>query len=154
MPSLVDVAKQAETVHGVPVYGVSSKGIAYLLGRFPELRAQIAGRTVEVEEWIAMGGDCVAAIIAAGCGHPANEEQEAAAGLLPADKQADFLAPILRLTMPQGVGPFVEKVTGIASVLGDVQSTTAQAPKSSRRSTNSSASPTTKPDSGTALLAN
>lgn len=152
MPSLVDVARQTDTVHGVPVYGVSAKGIAYLLGKFPELRALMAGRTVEVEQLMAMGGDAIAAIIAAGCGHPGNAEEEAAAALFSADTQADFLEPILRLTMPKGVGPFVEKVTALAGTLGDVQSMTAPAPKSSKRSTNSSVPATTKDDSGTVRL--
>ena len=65
-----------------------------------------------------MGGDAVAAIIAAGCGYPGDNTAETIAGSLSLDIQADFLAAILRLTLPNGVGPFVEKLTALGSLLG------------------------------------
>ena len=57
--------------------------------------------------------------------------------MLPIDTQADFLAAILRLTLPKGVGPFVAKLTGLASIL-DVEaarSDTAQGSMSPKPST-------------------
>ena len=72
MVSLLDVAPKAESieVQGTPVavHGVSAKGFAYLLGRFPELRMLMTGQTVDANRLMAVGGDAVAAIIAAGCG--------------------------------------------------------------------------------------
>ena len=141
MAGLVDIAPAVETVDvgGTPVkcYGVSAKGIAYLLARFPDLRAMMAGQEVETDALFAMGGDAVAAIIAAGCGFPADTEQEAAAAVLSVDVQADLLAAILKLTMPGGVGPFVEKLTRLGSVVGDVQSSSAPASKSRKPSLHS-----------------
>lgn len=64
-------------------------------------------------------GDAVAAIIAAGCGYPADEKAEAVAGNLSLDAQADLLAAILRLTVPRGIGSFVEKLTALGGILGD-----------------------------------
>jgi len=54
----------------VAVHGVSAKGLAYLLGRFPDLRRLMSGQDVGVDQLPAAGGDAVEAIIAAGCGAP------------------------------------------------------------------------------------
>lgn len=122
MPGLLDIAPAVETVEirgtKVEVYGVSVKGIAYLLQRFPELRAMLSGREVNADRLIEIGGDAVAAIIAAGTGYPGNEQAEAVAGSLSLDEQADLLAAIVKLTMPGGVGPFVEKLSALGLGLG------------------------------------
>ena len=121
MVGLIDLAPSTEfvSVHSgsVPVHGVSAKGLAHLLGRFPELLKLMTGQDVGAEQLMAIGGDAIAAIIAAGCGHPGEEHAEAAAGNLPLDAQADFLAAILRLTLPKGLGPFVAKLTALGSIL-------------------------------------
>jgi hypothetical protein len=72
---------------------------------------------VEATQLIALGGEAVAAIIAAGCGYPGDEKAEAIAGSLSLDAQADLLAAVLRLTLPRGIGPFVAKLTGLAGIL-------------------------------------
>lgn len=148
MPGLMDVIPAAAKVAvgdvTLEVRGVSAKGVAYLLGRFPELRALMAGREVPLPELMAMGGDAVAAIIAAGCGYPGDEAAEQRAGEFAVDAQADLLAAILKLTMPNGVAPFVEKLTALAGAVGDDQSTKALAQKSGKQSTTSSRSDTTK----------
>jgi hypothetical protein len=82
-----------------------------------------------------MGGDAVAAIIAAGCGYPGDEKAEAVAGRLSIDAQADLLAAILRLTLPAGLGPFVEKLTVLGGILDAAPSATALASKSPKPST-------------------
>jgi hypothetical protein len=121
MASLLDIAPRTESieVQGAPVavHGISAKGVAHLLGRFPELRKLMSGQEVETDELMAMGGDAVAAIIAAGCGYPGDEKAEEVAGRLAIDAQADLLAAILRLTLPSGVGPFVEKLTALGGIL-------------------------------------
>lgn len=121
MVGLIDIvpATLSVSVGGkdVSVNGVSAAGLAHLLGRFPELRALMSGQEVGTEQLIAMGGDVVGAIIAAGCGYPANEKAEQIGRTLPVGDQADILAAILKLTMPQGVGPFVEKLTALGTVL-------------------------------------
>ena len=74
MIGLIDIAPKIETVEvqgtSVGVHGVSAKGLAHLLGRFPELRMLMTGQEVEAPALMTMGGDAVAAIIAAGCGIP------------------------------------------------------------------------------------
>jgi hypothetical protein len=80
MVGLIDIAPRVETVAvqgtPVPVHGISAKGLAHLLGRFPELRKLMIGQEVEVEQLMAMGGDAVAAIIAAGCGYPGDKAKK------------------------------------------------------------------------------
>jgi hypothetical protein len=121
MVGLIDIAPCTETIavqgSAVEVRGVSAKGLALLLSRFPELRKLMTGLEVESDQLIALGGEAVAAIIAAGCGYPGDEKAEAIAASLSLDSQADFLAATLRLTLPKGVGPFVAKLTGLASIL-------------------------------------
>ena len=72
MVGLIDLAPNVETVSvhdkAVAVHGISAKGLAYLLGRFPDLRKLMTGQEVGAEQLLAVGGDAVAGIIAAGCG--------------------------------------------------------------------------------------
>jgi hypothetical protein len=121
MVGLIDIAPRTETVEvqgaSVAVHGISAKGVASLLGRFPELRRLMSGQEVEAEQLMQMGGDAVAAIIAAGCGYPGDEKAEAVAGRLAIDAQADLLAAILRLTLPVGLGPFVDKLNRLGGIL-------------------------------------
>jgi hypothetical protein len=147
MVGLIDIAPNVETVDvqgkSVTVHGVSAKGVAHLLGRFPELRMLMTGQDVETAKLMTMGGDAVAAIIAAGCGYPGDEKAETVAGRLSIDAQADLLAAILRLTLPVGLGPFVEKLTALGGILdprsesgaGVAPSGTAPASNSPRPST-------------------
>jgi hypothetical protein len=121
MVGLIDIAPSVEMVdvQGAPVevHGVSASGLALLLSRFPDLRKLMTGLDVEATQLIALGGEAVAAIIAAGCGYPGDEKAEAVAAGLSLDAQADFLAAILQLTLPKGIGPFVAKLTALASIL-------------------------------------
>jgi enoyl-CoA hydratase/carnithine racemase len=137
MVGLIDIAPLVETVdvQGSPVtvHGVSARGLASLLGRFPELRMLMTGQEVQAEQLIAMGGDAVAAIVAAGCGYPGDEAAETVAGKLSLDSQADLLATILRLTLPKGVGPFVEKLTALGSILDADGARSDMAPASKSR---------------------
>ena len=139
MVGLVDIAPAVErvTVRGqeVEVFGVSAAGVAMLLARFPDLRKLFAGRDVGLDDLLAMGGDLVAAIIAAGTGDPGDPVAEEAAGRLGIDEQADLLAAILRVTLPKGVGPFVEKLLALGGGLDAAgRSATGPATTSRKRS--------------------
>jgi hypothetical protein len=140
MPGLLDIAPAVETVDvrgsKITVYGVSAKGIAHLLARFPELRLMMTGRSVDVNRLMEIGGDAVAAIIAAGIGFPGDEAQEEAACRLSIDDQADLIAAILKLTLPKGVGPLVEKLTGMGVLLNAEASSSAAVTKSRKQSSN------------------
>jgi len=137
MAGLLDIAPVAETVTingtDVQVSGVSAKGIAHLLARFPEIRMAMTGRGVDASRWLEIGGDAITAIIAAGVGHPGDEKYEAAADGLPIDAQIELVAAILKVTMPGGPGPFVEKLTAQLGLVGDL-SNMAPATKSPKAS--------------------
>ena len=139
MVGLIEIAPRVETVDVqgalVAVHGISARGVAHLLGRFPELRMLMTGQTVEAQKLMAMGGDAVAAIIAAGSGYPGDDKAEDIAGSLSVDAQADLLAAILRLTLPAGFGPFVDKLTALGHVLDAAPSDTAPASRSPKPST-------------------
>jgi hypothetical protein len=140
MVGLIDLAPASESVSvqntSVSVHGISAKGLAHVLGRFPELRKLMTGQHVEADQLLAIGGEAVAAIIAAGCGHPGDNHAETIASTLPIDTQADFLMAILRLTLPKGVGPFVAKLTELGGILDvDARSDTAPDTTSQKLST-------------------
>lgn len=124
MVGLIDIAPLTKTVTicdvTVNVSGVSARGIAQLLARFPELRALMTGREVAIENLLSLGGDVVAAIIAAGTGVPGDTAAEQAADKLSVDEQADLLVAIIELTMPRGLGPFVEKLSRLGLASGGV----------------------------------
>ena len=128
MVGLLDIVPAAETVdvggEKIAVHGVSATGLAYLIRRFPEL---LSGG-ISVEMLMSVGGDAVAAVIACGCGHPGNEAAEAVSASFSLDVQADLLAAILRLTMPQGVGPFVEKLAALKAAIIPAPATPPKAP--------------------------
>lgn len=117
MVGLIDLVPATEQVAGVTVYGVSARGIATLLARFPELRKLMSGVAVDAEQLIGIAPDAVAAIISCGIGKPGDKDTEEIIDRLPVETQADFLAAIMRLTMPQGVGPFVEKLSSLGGIL-------------------------------------
>lgn len=138
MVGLLDIAPLTERVsvrgQEIEVVGVSAKGIAHLLARFPELRALITGRGVSPETIMEIGGDIVAAIIAAGTGYPADQRAEEIAGSLAVSEQADLLSAILKLTMPSGFGPFVEKLAGLGNLFGGEAATAMPEQKSQKPS--------------------
>lgn len=137
MASLADLVAKSDTVQGVPVYGLSAQGIAVLLSRFPELRAVMVGREVDIDGLFASGGDMICAVIAAGTGNPGNRDEEKLAGRMTAETQAEFVSKILKLTFPNGVGAFVERLGNMLNLSPadeGAQSDTAPATKSLSRS--------------------
>lgn len=117
MVGLIDIAPVTSSLvirgNKIVVTGVSARGVAHLLARFPQLRALMTGRDVALDEIIRLGGDVVAAMIAAGIGKPGDESQEAAVDNLSLEEQADLLFAIIRLTIPNGVGPLVDKLSSL-----------------------------------------
>lgn len=126
MPGLLDVAASTKTVPvgsgHVTVPGVSARGIAVLLERFPVVRELFTGKSpsLTADAIIKIVPDAIAAIIAAGCGSPGDPEAEKVADALPAETQAELLEAIMEVTMPKGAGPFVERLMGMARVMDGV----------------------------------
>ena len=140
MVGLIDIAPlTAEVVirgSSIAVTGVNAKGVAMLLARFPELRALVTGREVALEAILALGGKVVAAIISAGTGTPGDMQAEKAADNLTLEEQADLLAAIFRMTMPNGIGPFVEKLEALGIGPGPAGGSATPGPRSPKPSRN------------------
>lgn len=143
MAGLLDIAPATEQVAGVAVYGVSARGLAHLLGKFPELRKAMSGVGVSMEDVAKAAPDAISAIIAAGVGKPGDEETEELADRLPLEVQAEFLEAIIRLTMPKGVNPFLQRLATLGIAFNGAPVADTQEPKSRKRSTTSSASEAT-----------
>lgn len=122
MVSLLDIvpleaSNETVTIRGkkLEVYGISLVGIVKLFRRFPELSGMLTGGIagVGVEKLIELVPQAVTAIIAAGLGHADDAKHEAAAARLGVEEQIDIVQAILKITIPSGVGPFVDKLNGL-----------------------------------------
>lgn len=109
--SLLEIMPQTRKVAGVTVTGISVRGLAILFREFPELSNVLITRenTLTAEDLLNRAPDAVAQIIAAGTGHPGEPEYVAAADKMSLELQLDFIAEIIKATMPNGVNPFLEK---------------------------------------------
>jgi hypothetical protein len=142
MVGLIDIAPAVETVTvrgtPVPVFGVSAAGIAYLLRKYPEIRMLLSGKMPETERLFDLGGGVVAAVIAAGTGAPGSEEHEAVAMSLSINDQITLVEAIMRVTMPEGFGPFAARLQAIGDRVGLAASATEPGTKSGKQSKRSS----------------
>lgn len=129
MPGLLDHAPATFDVAGVTGPGVSSAGVAFLLTVFPELKKLMTGMELKLgfDEIVALAPNAIAAIIANGCGYTpgASAESleqyklaEAKAASLNVGSQIDIIDAILKITMPGGAGPFVEKLEKMGDFVG------------------------------------
>ena len=117
MPSLADIAGTGETVdiRGLKfeVRGIGAADIATMLAKFPALRAAWTNRPTTAEDWFKAVPELVPMLIAAGCGKINDDAEIEAASRLSIEDQASLLAPIWKLTMPSGLGPFVNRLTAL-----------------------------------------
>ncbi len=122
MVGLLDIAPVVDVVEvngeQVSVPGISVAGIAILLQRYPIL-GDMLNKGISVESMFTAGPDAVAAIIAAGCGNPGNEQVEQIAKTLNMQTQIDLVAAIIRRTLPKGIGPFVESINKLMANFSD-----------------------------------
>lgn len=131
MAGLLDVAGSEFVTVGdkqVEVFGVSWKGLAVLSARFPEFGAMLSGGDVSSDKLMGLAGDALAAVIAAGCGMLGDEATEKHAERLSANIQTDLLAAILRRTIPDGPGPFVDKLLAAQRIAAGSSETALPAP--------------------------
>lgn len=118
MVGLLDIAPLTETVdiHGttIEVRGLGVDDLAYLIQRFPEVGRALVERTIDAAGIVGLGPGIVGAAIAVAIGAQGDLAQEkAATSRLTLTEQVDVVAVIMRLTTPEGVVPFVERLTGL-----------------------------------------
>jgi len=120
MADLLDIAPttavEVVKINGqrIIVHGLRAPALASIAARFPKLIGLFLGGFSSADlgpKFIEQLGEATGPIIAAGCGHLADEkyEQHAAAMLLLED-QLRLVIAIIRLTFPNGFGFFVEMV--------------------------------------------
>jgi hypothetical protein len=127
MADLLDIAPSTAVevvkIEGlrVNVRGVSVDAIASIVARFPELKSLVDGGSSDsfLPRLIQGCGAAVGPIIAAGCGHLADEAYEQHAAKLLPEHQMKFLKAIFGLTFPNGIGSFVEELTGLIGGTGE-----------------------------------
>lgn len=120
MVGLLDLKVASEKVrvgdNEVEVKGISLDGVAEIVVRFPPLKTMLLEQrdvTLSFEDIIQYVPEAVAVVIAYGCGLRGNADAEKKAKELSANDQAELVAAIIRLTAPEGIGPFVAKIAAI-----------------------------------------
>jgi hypothetical protein len=114
MTGLLDIAEERANVilggQEIEVHGLTMEDVAKLLRRFPELRQLFGGGEEAMADALNAIPGLMVAVIAGGLGHLGDEEHEAKARSLPAWMQNRLWGAVLKLTMPDGIGPFVEEL--------------------------------------------
>jgi hypothetical protein len=121
MADLLDIAPSAAVevvkIDGrlIKVRRVGVDTMASIAAQFPALKSIATGAPGDdfIQQLIAGCGAAVGPIIAAGCGHFGEEKYEQHAAALLPEQQIKFLRAIMRVTFPNGIGPFVEELTGL-----------------------------------------
>jgi hypothetical protein len=126
MADLLDIAPATavEAVHlgeqRVTVRGISVNTMAAIVARFPDLKSLAGGDGGDIVLRLITGfGTAVGPIIAAGCGHAAEEDYERHAAHLLPEHQLKLLKAIFGLTFPNGIGSFVTELTGLIGGAGE-----------------------------------
>jgi hypothetical protein len=127
MATLLDIAPLIRNIEirgtKLIVKGISAQGVVYLFTRFPILRMMMTGKQIEgmtIETFIVLAPEAVSAVIAVGLGYVGEnieeqEQAEAIAAGFSIDEQIYSLTEIMEVTLPRGVGPFVEMIKTLAS---------------------------------------
>lgn len=119
MVSLTDISPVGkpmpiDATQSVDCFGVSAAGIAMLIGRFPEISDLLMGQApkdITLARILEVAPGAVAVIIAAGTGAPGDAKAEEVASSFPLELQYNLLEAIVDLTMPSGIGPFIDRLT-------------------------------------------
>lgn len=103
----------------ITVRGLSLDALASVVARFPELRSMINGSLGDdYSRVIQECGAAIGPVIAAGCGHLAEQAYEQRAASLLPEHQLQFLKAIFGLTFPNGIAVFAEKLSGLLGADG------------------------------------
>jgi hypothetical protein len=124
MATLLDIAPLIKTIQirgvDLPVRGITAQGVVYLLNRFPALRMMLTGKTdafagMTVLSFIEAMPEVVDTVIACGMGfngtNPDDQKKaEEIAASFSLDEQVESITAIMEVTLPRGVGPFVDMI--------------------------------------------
>jgi hypothetical protein len=125
MADLLDIAPSTAVavveIDGEPitVRSISANGIASILARFPALLSLIKeGWGDDLIPRLILGcAASVGPIIAAGCGHLADQVYEQHAANLSIHLQTKLLKAIFRVSFPNGLSSFAEELADLMSII-------------------------------------
>lgn len=127
MVSLMDTAPLRTAVKvgdgHIDVRGLGVDSLSWLILEFPEVKqalradGDISLDAFTVEGLLARAPAFVHGVIAAGCGHAGDPAAVQKAAGLPLGAQAKLLAAILKLTMPEGIVPFLQEVRALVATV-------------------------------------
>lgn len=114
----IEIVPTLQTVkfrgHDLGVCGISVETIAKLFMRYPEVKKVLESGAADVAaSLLKMSDDVVVALIAAGLGVFGDKTQEQKIASMALGEKAAILAAIVKLTMPDGLGPFVDLLTAL-----------------------------------------
>jgi hypothetical protein len=115
--SLMDIVPVTKLVpigndQQLAAHGIGIEAAMHLFNRFPELKNLTNGKVEEVkpERIFEVAPRAIAAIIAAGANMANDQKAEKKAAILPLQIQLDFIQAVIERTMPDGPGPFLERL--------------------------------------------
>lgn len=121
--SLLDIGELASKVEirgkSIKVVGLSGEHIVSLMQRFPQVREMMAGRTgaLSPEGIMALTGEAIGAVIAAGTEAAGNAQAEQAARGLSVGEQAALIGAIFELSFPFGMEAFISTIESLGGAL-------------------------------------
>jgi hypothetical protein len=118
MTSLLDIGPLTEEVEvrGVKleVQGLTAGHLFQLAAEFPDMRKLITTKQGSVQDvFLSLAPELIAKVIAMALGKPRDQETEATVMKMGAGDQLNIFMAVQRLTCPDGIVPFVEKVTAL-----------------------------------------
>lgn len=120
--SLLDLAGVGRTVTvrglDIPVTGISARGLAVLFSRFPALVDAVTGAGLDLSSIADLGPDVLAAVIAAGTGHPGDSKAEAVAASLSMSDQLSLVEAIGSETFAGDAQNFMRRLESLAAGVG------------------------------------
>lgn len=135
MATLLDIAPttavEIVTINGLPltVHGLRVPALASIVARFPDLSFLIGGAGgMSMPRLIGQLGAATGPIIAAAMDELGNEKSEKIASDLLAEQQLELIAAIFRLTFPNGLVSFIEKLGTLMSGAHEGEKATPQGP--------------------------
>lgn len=135
---LTDLAPVARTVkirgQEFSVRGLQALEIVEIAVRYPDLAELVDQEEITAGSILSIARAAVPALIAAALGFSGDTEQEAAAATLTAGEEIEIIEAAVKLTMPTGIGPFVEKLVTLFQAVQAGQTATGGKSRSAKRS--------------------
>lgn len=102
----------------VEVFGVSFSDLGKLVQRFPELVDQMFSGKIDAATLLVTVPGAVVPLLASGLGRLGDEAVEKRLGQLNAYDQLELAAEVIKATMPDGPGPFLERLKKLGGAIG------------------------------------